>query len=320
MLQYTSPLEWKMLTQAYDDTVPLPDGAGSELSVQSPRLRELRAAYANSGLPVTVPSIWNDDLLGRELDLRYFRGETPFVWHYRELPRAMFLKYFIFAEYVRARDRHDLLGRLGEDGAFGCWSFQYADYPRISRDLLDSVNEISFLDRHLGVMERPGLRVLDIGAGYGRSAHRMVRALPDLADYCCVDAVPESTFVCEYYLRHRGCAPPARVVPLHELEGALEPGHFDLAVNIHSFSECTYEAIAWWMAEIERLRIPNLLIVPNDPDELLAFERDMSRRDFRPLVEAAGYDLKVCEPVVDDPAVRELLRLPDQFFLFHRSV
>ncbi|MCU1427041.1 MAG: hypothetical protein JWL83_1041 [Actinomycetia bacterium] len=320
MLQHTTPTEWRMLTEAYDDTGPLPADAEVELSAKNPRLQSLRDEYARSGLPVTVPSVWNEDLLEAQLDLRYFRGESPYVWHYREWPRAMILKYFIFAEYVRRRDPGNLLERLGEDGAFGCWAFDYPGYPKISRDLLDSVNEILFLDRHLGILERPRLRVLDIGAGYGRTAHRMVQAAPGLDDYCCVDAIPESTFICEYYLRHRGCAPPARVVPLHEIDRAAEPGHFDRAVNIHSFSECTFEAVSWWLAWVERLRIPNLLIVPNDRDELLAFESDGSRRNFRPLVEAAGYELAVQEPVLDDPAVQELLRVPDEFLLFRRTV
>ena len=94
---------------------------------------------------------------------------------------------------------------------------------------------------------------------------------------------------------------------------------FDLAINIHSFSECTTEAIAWWIELLEHLRIPHLLIVPNDEDRLLAFEPDGTRRDFRPLVEAAGYELATREPVIDDPAVRELLRLTDQFLLFRRT-
>jgi FkbM family methyltransferase len=319
MLRYTTASEWKMLTEGYDDTTPLPRGAEVELSPNSPRLHALRAAYAQSGLPVTTPSVWSDELLGSQLDLRYFRGETPYVWHYREWPRAMVLKYFIFTQYVRGRDDRNLLDRLEEDGAFGCWTFEYPGYPRVSRDLLDSVNEIMFLDRHLGILDAPQLRVLDIGAGYGRTAHRMAQAAANLADYCCVDAIPESTLVCEYYLRHRGYAPPARVVPLHEVEGTLEPEQFDLALNIHSFSECRYDAVAWWLGLLARLRVPNLLIVPNDRDELLAFEADGSRRDFRPLVEAAGYELTVSEPVIDDPAVQELLRVPDHFLLFRRA-
>jgi hypothetical protein len=325
MLQHTTCAERRMLTQGYDDTVTLPPDADVKLSDSSARLLALRKAYASSGLPVTVPSVWNDHLIGSQVDLRYFRGENPYVWtyrdpwKYREWPRSVELKYFIFAEYVRSRDSRNLLEHLGEDGAFGCWTFDYLGYPPVSRDLLDSVNEILFLDRHLGILDKPRLRVLDIGAGYGRTAHRMIRAASDVDDYCCVDAIPESTLICEYYLHHRGCMPPARVVPLHELDGALQPGHFDLAVNIHSFSECTYDAISWWLDWLERLRVPNLLIVPNDRDELLAFESDGTRRDFRPLIEAAGYQLSVCEPVLADAAMQELLRVQDRFLLFHRA-
>ncbi len=318
--QSMSPREWKMLTERYDDTTPLPPGAAADLAGDDPRLVSLRDAYAACAFPVTVPSLWNDQLLSSQLDMRYFRGESPFVWNYREWPRAMALKYFIFTEYVRQRDTRKLLDELGEDGAFGCWTFSYPGAPTVSRDLLDSVNELLFLDRHLGILDRPHLRVLDIGAGYGRTAYRMIQAAADLDDYCCVDAIPESTFLCEYYLRYRGVLPPARVVALPELQGAVEPAYFDLAVNIHSFSECTYQAVSWWFDWIEHLRIPYLLIVPNDRDELLAFERNGNRRDFRPLVEAAGYELSASEPVLDDPAVQELVRVTDQFLLFRRAV
>jgi hypothetical protein len=156
--------------------------------------------------------------------------------------------------------------------------------------------------------------VLDIGAGYGRLAHRMTTAHPNVADYCCVDAVPESTFLSEWYLRFRGCTPPARVVPLHEVE-TLQPG-FDLAVNIHSFSECTHDAIAWWLDLLRRLAVPRVLIIPNEPTELLSLEADNSRRDFAPLLSEAGYELVKAEPVLDDPAVRELVGLEDHFHLY----
>ncbi len=308
-----------MLTQRYDDTVALPADAETVLSQSHPRLRALHERYRSLGLPVTVPSVWDGELISNELDLRYFRGESPFVWNYREWPRAMVLKYFIFTEYIARRDRAGLLEKLGEDGSFGCWTFEYPGYPRVSRDLLDSVNEILFLDQHLAILSRPGLRVLDIGAGYGRTAYRMIQAA-DVADYCCVDAIPESTFVCDYYLRHRGCTPPARIVPLDELDEQTEPGSFDLAVNIHSFSECTYDAVTWWLEWLARLGVPNLLVVPNDREELLAYETDGSRRDFQPLLEEMGYRLTASQPVLDDPAVQQLLEVPDHFLLFQRAL
>ena len=306
----------RYLTTLYDDSVPLPADAAESLSPDHPRLAELRQAYESLDLPVRVSSRWRAEHVDAFLDLRYFRGETLITWHYRELPRITALKYFVFKRYVEDRDPTRLLTRLGEDGAFGCWTYSYPEHELVSRDLLESVNEVCFLERRLQLSGRESLRVLDIGAGYGRLAHRMTAAYSNIADYCCVDAIPESTFLSEYYLGFRGSSPPARVVPLHEVEQSLGAASFDLAVNIHSFSECTYEAIAWWVDLLQRLRVENLLIVPNEPTELLSLEPDHSRRDFSPLLEDAGYELSHREPVVEDPAVRQLMRLEDHFHLY----
>lgn len=310
----------RYLTTLYDETTPLPADAERVLSSTNPRLQELRAAYASTGLPpVTVASRWSAEAVESFLDLRYFRGESLITWHYRELPRVSELKFFILLSYVKQRDQLDLLKRLGEDGAFGCWSFEYPGHGVVSRDLLESINEISFLEREIGISARDRISVLDIGAGYGRLAHRFVEAFDQVDDYCCVDAIPESSFLCDYYLRFRGTSPPARMVGLHRIEATLAPGSFDLAVNIHSFSECPYEAVAWWIELLGRLEVPRLLIIPNHPTELLSLEADGSHRDFHPALAAAGYALKVRQPVLDDPAVRSLMGVEDQFHLFERT-
>src|SRR5262249_4761451 len=154
-------------------------------------------------------------------------------------------------------------------------------------------------ERELSLSTRDSFSVLDVGAGYGRLAHRITGAYGErVRDYACVDAIPESTFVCEHYLRERGIDPPARAVPLHEQARALEAGSFDLALNVHSFSECTLAAIEWWVERLASLRVPNLMIIPNEPTELLSLETDKSRRDFMPALEAAGYKLVKREPVI----------------------
>jgi hypothetical protein len=127
--------------------------------------------------------------------------------------------------------------------------------------------------------------------------------------------VPESTFVAEYYLGWRGCVPPARVIPLHELEG-LRGWRFDLAVNVHSFSECTGAAVAWWVGWLAELGVPNLFVVPNEPEGLLSREIDGTRRDLMPVLDRAGYRLTAREPVISDAAVREMVRINDHFHLF----
>jgi SAM-dependent methyltransferase len=312
-----TPEDRRFLTSLYDDSVPLPPGAERELNERNRRLQGLRAAYAKCAVPALQASRWSETAVRSFLDLRYFRGETLITWHYRELPRITKLKYYLFLRYIEDRDGDGLLRSLDEDGAFGCWTYSYPGYGQVSRDLLESINEIRFIERELGVSERGRLSVLDIGAGYGRLAHRMTEAFPQVDDYCCVDAVPEATFVCEHYLRHRGCD-RARVVGLHEVESTLTTGDFDLAVNIHSFPEMPHAAVEWWVRQLERLEVPHLLVIPNEPTDLLTLERDGTRRNFWPLIERAGYNLVRREPVIADSAVRELLQLHDQFHLFAR--
>jgi len=309
----------RYVTSLYDDAVALPVQAERELVPRNARLRELRDAYAALELPVLTRSRWNDGAVDSFLDLRWFRGETLFVWHYREMPRISQLKYYVYARYVRENDALGLLEHLEEDGLFGCWTFTYDGWKPVSRDLLQSVNELNFLERAMGLSSRPSFSVLDIGAGYGRLAHRMASAFPNLADYCCVDAVPEATFLSEWYLAYRGCSPPARAVRLDRLDAQLSPGAFTLAVNMHSFSECPLAAIGWWLEWLGRLEVPNLLIVPNEPDQLLSTEPDGRRLEFEPLLRAAGYRLAGREPVIRDSAVRGLLPLSDQFHLFQRA-
>lgn len=310
-----SPQDRRFLTALVDDRVPLPASA-SGLSADAPRLVELRAAYEQVDPAVRVHSRWTDDVITPWLDFGYFRGDNAYVWQYRESRRISELKYLVYLQDVLARDTPHLLDVLEEDGAFGCWTFEFEGLPRCSRDLLDSVSELLFLHTELGVLDGTRPRVLDVGAGYGRMAHRYVTAVPATTDYCCVDAIPESTFLCEYYVAHRGIAPPARVVPLTDV-GSLTPGAFDLAMNIHSWSECTLAAIEWWVGHLARLEVPTLFVVPNEADGFLSLEVDARRLDYLPVLAAAGYHLVRDVPAFS-PAVRTALDMRDRYCLFER--
>jgi SAM-dependent methyltransferase len=310
-----SPDDLRFLTALVDDTVPLPPSA-AELRSDAPRLAELRKAYAEVDPAVRVHSRWTDDVISPWLDLAYFRGDNAYIWQYREGRRVSELKYLVYLQDLLARDEPGLLQVLEEDGAFGCWTYEVEGLPRCSRDLLDSVSELLFLERELGVLAGNRPRVLDIGAGYGRLAHRYVTAVPGTVDYCCVDAIPESTFLSEYYLRHRAVAPPARVVPLTEV-GSLAPGSFDLAMNVHSWSECTLAAIEWWVDHLARIGVPTLFVVPNEDEGFASLEVDRTRRDYLPLLAAAGYHLTRDIPAYP-PAVRAAVGMRDRYCLFER--
>lgn len=302
---------------------------GSDLA----RLDELRQRYVAVKSPAAVHSVWahrgsKSNLVSAGLagiDLTRFRASSSYVWnYYGSETEASRLKYYVFQQAVKAADVAGLLGQLKEDGAFGCATFEFDGTGPISRDLLDSIAEINFLQRHLGVLDRSDLSILDIGAGYGRMAHRLLEANPNLSGYTCVDAVPESTFLCEYYLKFRGLADRADVVPLDEVDERLT-GPYDVALNIHSFSECTHAAVEWWLQRVGSLEVQNLMIVPNpielnspDHNRFVTSEADGSKRNYLPLLTDMGYEMSAREPLVDE-AARSLLGIDDVMFLFTRQ-
>lgn len=308
----------------YDRASELPPGAVEELRPDNPKLLDLERRYRSYDSPVCRHTLWSPALRSRVDELRYFRGDTAYVWAYRAIGDSE-RRFYIYGDYVQSVDHRGLMGgRLTEDGAFGCFTYRFEKLPLLSRDLLDSVNELYFLDRTCDVLTRKGLRVLDIGAGYGRMAHRLLAANEDVERYWCIDAIPRSTFLCDYHLRYRGLAgaPDSRavVVPLDQMETAITPGSIDLAVNIHSFSEMCYEAIEGWIQWLVRLKVPRLFIIPNQP-ELLSTEADdgKTHRDFGDILERAGYRRIAHEPTLRDGDVRQLVGVNDFFWLFERS-
>jgi hypothetical protein len=281
----------------------LPDDAAGYLKPDNPKLIELQQRYREFDADVTVPFVWTDHHVRSE-DIAHFRGDNAWVWQVRG-KNANVLACALSLYYLKSIDRLGLLDKLVEDSSFGNFTFTIAGRV-VSRDLLDSIAEIYFLDRHLGVSSRAGYRVLDVGAGYGRLAHRMVGALPGIERFSCTDAVAVSTFVSDYYLRFRGLE-KALVVPLDEIDDTLHDHPVDLAINIHSFSECRPQAIEWWARLLSKHCVKNLMVAPNGSGKDL---RTNDGHDFLPLLERYGYRTVVKEPKFLDPVVQEYGLLP----------
>jgi hypothetical protein len=240
----------------------LPGDAREYLSPNNPRLLELQHRYAKCDPKVITPLLWTKTHV-REEDIAYFRGDNAYVWQVRGGEAAREDNYHVHGHllatyYVKSIDRYSLFYQLSEDSAFGAFTFEIAG-RLVSRDLLDSIIEIDFLDRHLGLMTGSEITILDIGAGYGRLAHRFSETIPGLQKFICADAVPYSTCISEFYLAYRK-AVMTQVVPLDEIEPALEHQHVDIAVNICSFPECRLEAIEWWMERLAHWNIRHFLV------------------------------------------------------------
>lgn len=303
----------------HDGSRPVPADLAPILDDRNPDLVHLRERYRRLDSPYRPGRFWRRSRRLRDLNLKYFRGDNAYIWQLRQLGDDARLKCFLFARYIGFLDEHELLERTHEDGAFGCWSFDFQSLPTASRDLLDSVNEMYFLDRHWGLLSRTGFTVVDIGAGYGRLAHRMVECVPGLKRYLCADAIPESTFLSEQYLRHRHVDHKAAVLRLDEVADRLAAERPQLAVNIHSFSEMPLSSVEAWVGLLADTGVPTLMIVPNEGDQLLSLEDDYLRLDFTPVLEQHGYVLTAREPTIADRDVRELVGVGDWFMLFERA-
>lgn len=181
--------------------------------------------------------------------------------------------------------------------------------------MIDSVPEINFLHECFGEGK---LALLDIGAGYGRLAHRLSETKPNVDPIYCADAIPESTFLCDFYLRFRHAR--ALTVPLDEVESLVKRGAIDLATNIHSFSECTRASISWWMTLLREGGVKHLVLVPNRSEKLFSTELDGKRLDASDIIALAGYQLRAKRPKYSAATAMDRYGLgPTWYLLFELS-
>jgi hypothetical protein len=302
--------EWQKNPPTFPSYRPsqLPQGSESYLIPSNSRFQELKARYSAFDGAVTTPFVWTDDMV-RLNDMLYFRGDNAYVWQIRGFNMNV-LSYALMTYYVKSIDKLGLLEKPKEDDLFGVYSFE-VDNKLVSRDLLDSIIEIHFLEKHLHISTHNNLRILDIGAGYGRLAYRMVNALANIEQFLCTDAVPVSTFICEYYLRFRKLEDKAKAVPIDEIEQTLEQSPVDLAINIQSFPECKISAIEWWLSFLAKHRVKNLMIVLDYPEL-----RTHEGLDFGNLVKTYGYRLVVKESTCQDKVVQQYTVNPSYLHLF----
>jgi hypothetical protein len=308
----------KYLAPSYSEGI-IPAEAKEYLVPSNPRLQELKKNYASLDWPVVAHSFWSESTLKTgEFSLQYFRGDNVYLWQYRSVSSNAELKYLLYSYYLDKHDRMNLLGVLEEDKLFGIYTFDFNGKFLISRDLLDSISEINFLEKTLNISSSTGMNILDIGAGYGRLAHRMTKAVKSIGKFYCVDAVPESTFISEFYVKFRGLE-KASVIALNEVKNKVAPGEVQLACNIHSFSECTIGAIRWWLDFLVEKKIKYFFLVPNPTPEgkLLSTEANGTHEDYYNEIIKRGYKLLSKEAKFMDPALQSLLHhTPVYYYLF----
>ena len=290
-----------------------------ELSRGNSRLEALRIRYSAYPCAARTHSQWNERFT-KEIDLATFRGDSAYMWQYRDgnVPLTYIATYY----HHRLSENADLLERCTEDGSFGAYSLTLQD-TLVTRDRLDSVTELGFLRESFSLNEASQLRILDIGSGYGRLAWRINQCFPNV-HMLCVDAVPESAFLCEYYLAYREVSRRIRMVPLPDLTTELSQEPIDLAIAINSLSECTAIAMEWWLDLLETYAVPHIMLVPHAAFEggrqIYSTELPGTERvPMMPLLERHGYRKTILQPKYSEAAMQLYGISPTYFHLFSRQ-
>lgn len=283
------------------------------------RLSELRRKYSELDWAARRYTQWSPEYVSLDLPLHRFRADCAFLWQQRDLNLPV--HYLCTYLYFRGCRCRSLLDLCSEDSQFGA-RVVCVEHERVTRDRLDSVSQLDFLQSKLGLGSDAEFTILDIGAGYGRLAHRTSQVF-SRATVVCVDAIAEATFICEFYLRFRGITNQARVVPLYDIHVALEQRRIDIATAINSFSECSTEAIQWWLKLLEEYRVPYLMVVPTGGQDggrrLLNPDSAGRSNDFEKMILASGYK-KVCStPKYEEALVQQYGISPTHYHLFCRK-
>jgi hypothetical protein len=179
------------------------------------------------------------------------------------------------AKEVAAFGPVDVVFGRTRDAEFGARVVE-TELGGVTRMWLDGNVEIDFIRRNIPNMER--LRVLDIGAGYGRLA---VMMRPLVKEYTCVDPVKVSTEICRTYTARFD----PRVITLGIEEFVNSNAKYDLAINIHCWNECTLEQVDAWIEAIADRKIQHLFTVDHGRPGA-AYNAWNNTGSFRPVIES----------------------------------
>jgi hypothetical protein len=232
------------------------------ISIPNPRLAQIEAIAARS--PLSQVAMWSTWAEHVKRNVGQFAGEAFYLTQGQPQHH-----YDRVADYI-------VDNQCMRDARMATWDCRYGAIPVQTRSLgaatrawLDGTIEIDYLNRYLpqGLSDQ---RIIDIGAGYGRLAGVATALYPSLK-YNCIDAVPISTYLCERYLAELRST--AKVLTLDE------PFQADLAINIHSWNECSLTQVGHWLDLLKSTRF--LFTVSHD-----RVYSTWSGPSFRPMLES----------------------------------
>ena len=94
---------WQMGELPKEQELRLPDDAAEYLTVDNPRLQELRQRYSEFQSKASLPIVWTDEYV-KSYCLQSFRGDNCYVWQASD-PNSDDINYCLTSYYVKAIDK-----------------------------------------------------------------------------------------------------------------------------------------------------------------------------------------------------------------------
>lgn len=281
----------------------------TETDISSRILEETQALSKKySELGINHPEgVWTRKHL-KTLRFDKFREDNVYVWQTRTYNE---INFFISYLYCQRIDKLELRDKIKENGDFGVETY-LVDGKTISRDFIDSLIEVNYLEEMLHISQIPNLHVLDIGAGYGRLARRITEAFPEV-HITCLDAIPTSTCISKIYLEKEIQANRVTVRGLDTI-AEIPKGQIRVALNVHSFSEMSLASVSEWVGLLVEKEIPDVFVVPNG--EALTLN---DGTDFGFLFKDAGYRIVDRRSKYQGDGFSKFGIYPSTYFLLHRT-
>jgi len=252
---------------------------------------------------VRLTSLWEKT----SIDLNNFRGDNDFLYQTRYYGEAAYRSGFLAA---LSQDALGVISSSPETNDYGAECFQI-EGRWVSRDIIDSTIELNFLNNHVDLNQFASINVLDIGCGYGRLGRRILDTLQNVS-YFGVDVTFQALEASRIYLERHIESKRAFIFDQKEIEATTNV--FDIAINIHSFSEMTPDYVQFWLNFAYERQVEYLFVVPNN--NRLATNRGTKlmpiflRSGFAPFVESRKY--------LDEQHNRTAI-YPDTYYIFKRN-
>jgi len=187
-------------------------------------------------------------------------------------PKVLEALIHLYVSVLRDRDTWGLLETLEEPELGGGDVVLYRG-RRLSIDLLQSIEELYAIREAVGFKQDDPVVFCELGAGYGRLAHVVVRVMPR-ATYLVID-LPESLLLAQYYLTTLHPTLPSALYPesvrflrdpealaahrlvfgLPHVLPELPRRYVDVFVNTYSFMEMRPEQIERYFQIIDELQV-----------------------------------------------------------------